>query len=80
MPSCAQIFGAVSGMNGEISRLMTRRLSARLYITVESSGFFAGSFASAQGAVSSIYLFARPMNAQSFFITGLISMFSIPAS
>ena len=80
MPSCAQIFGAVSGMNGETSTLITRRLSARLYITVASSAFFDGSFANAQGAVSSIYLFARPMNVQSHLMARLRSIFSIAVS
>ena len=59
---------AVTGMNGEISTLMMRRDSARLYITLARSCFFAGSLARAHGAVSSMYLFARLMNAQTFLM------------
>ena len=36
--------------------------SARLYKTVASLGFKSGLFASTQGVVSSIYLFARPIS------------------
>ena len=66
--SCFQMRSAVTGMNGEISTLMTRRDSAKLYMTLASSCFLAGSLARAHGVVSSMYLFARLMNAQTFLI------------
>ena len=40
-----------------------RRLSARLYMTVASLSFFASSFASIHGAVTSMYLLQAPMRA-----------------
>ncbi len=51
----------LSGMKGVSSWVQIRSASSRLYITVARRALFASSFASTQGAVSSIYLFAREM-------------------
>ena len=64
MPSCSRIFELVVCMNGKIRMDTMRRASARLCMTVSSLLACAGSFASAQGMVSSMYLFVRRMTFQ----------------
>ena len=49
-------------MNGVSSTVQMRMLSRRLYMTEARRGLLASSLASAQGAVSSIYLLARWMH------------------
>ena len=49
----------VSGIKGAKSEVPITILSTKLYKTVLSLSTFSGSLASAQGIVSSIYLFAR---------------------
>ena len=49
-------------MNGSRSVVQMRMVSSRLYMTEARRGLFASSLASAQGIVSSIYLFARWMH------------------
>ena len=51
----------LSGMNGVNSWVQIRSASSRLYMTVARRSLLASSLASTQGAVSSIYLFAREM-------------------
>ncbi len=50
---------AVSGMNGSSSPAPIEMPSTRLYRTVASLSFFASSFASTHGSVSSMYLLQR---------------------
>ena len=60
-PSCCAILGVVLGKNGVSSTAATRSTSHRLYSTAARRGRLASSFASTQGAVSSMYLLARWM-------------------
>ncbi len=69
----------VVGMNGSTNTDTIDSTSNRLDSTVFRRVAFAGSFASFQGSVSSIYLLARPINCQISLIAPLMSMFSIMA-
>ena len=64
-PSCAWIFGAVSGING-VRRIDTSRSASHKWsITLAKRACFVSSLPSAHGIVSSMYLFVRAMNFQS---------------
>ena len=58
-PSWSAALTVLSGMKGVSSWVQMRRASSRLYMTVARRARLASSLASSQGAVSSIYLFAR---------------------
>ena len=61
-PICAKAFSQLSGMKGLSMIRLMRRHSRRLYRTLARRAFLLSSLASCQGAVSSIYLFARWMS------------------
>ena len=63
-PVCSATLPGTSGINGANRMVLMRMHSIRLYSTVPRSAFLFSSFASTQGAVSSIYLFARLIKRQ----------------
>ena len=76
-PNCSKIFPGVSVMTGCNKIATIRKLSAKWIMTLSNSLRFSSSLANTQGAVSSIYLFARETSVQISAMAVLNSIFSI---
>ncbi len=76
IPNFSNIFAGQPVKNACNNTFANLMLSQRLYITVASVPRFSSSFASIQGQVSSIYLFARRMIAQMLSIASGIKRLS----
>ena len=79
-PSWAKILSQAAGIKGCSSVAQMRSVSARLYSTRARRGRLASSLASTQGAVSSMYLLARAITANTSASAFWKAYFSIWAS